>query len=153
MAANSITAGNAAIADATITTAKIADLQVETAKIANQAVSIVTTYSSTYQPGQFYWGNLSYTFPISVSMPKNGDISIICVIANRGVFDTGSSSAASITNGSSFSGGGILAGISFTVISDGSYSADNYTFNVPCSAVNVYNPGWSVTALIIRTFK
>jgi hypothetical protein len=155
MAANSITAANAAIADATITTAKIQDLQVDTVKIANQAVSVVSTYSASYQPGQLYFGNLNYTFNIPVSMPKNGEIAVICIIANRGIFSDSpaSFSSASITSGNSFSGGGILAGISFTLISQGNYSAGSYTFSVACSDVYVYNPGWDITTLIIRTFK
>lgn len=144
MAANSITAGNAALGDATVSTLKIQ----------NQAVSIVSAYSSTYQPGQNYWGNLSYSFPISVYMPIYGDIAIFVSVQNRGVFDQYSSStSASITNGSSFSGGGILAGIGFTIMTQGAYGAGTYTFNVACASGYVYNPGYSVTAIIIRTFR
>jgi len=144
MAANSITAANAALGDATVSTIKIQ----------NQAVSIVSAYSSTYQPGQAYWGNLSYSFPISVAMPVYGDIAIFVSVQNRGTFDQYlSSTSASITNGSSFSGGGYLAGIGFTIMTQGAYGAGTHTFYVSCASGNVYNPGYSVTAIIIRTFR
>jgi hypothetical protein len=128
---------------------------VATENINSQAVSIVSTYSSTYQPGILAYTNLSFTFGIPVSMPKSGNISIVCAVQNRGIFGDSpfSTSAASITGGNSFSGGGVLAGISFTLISEGAYSAGSYTFNVDCTDVQVYNPGWTVTAIIIRTFR
>jgi hypothetical protein len=144
MAANSITAGNAALGDATVSTLKIQ----------NQAVSIVSAYSSIQSSGQAYWGSYSYTFPISVYMPTSGDIAIFVSVQNMGTYDFySSSSSANITNGSSFSGGGILAGIGFTIMTQGAYGAGTHTFNVACASASVYNPGYSVTAIIIRTFR
>jgi hypothetical protein len=148
MAANSITAGNAALGDASVSTLKIQ----------NQAVSIVTVYSSTQDSGDASWRtSYTHTFPISVSMPIAGAIAIVCTVANRGAFDNGysyySTTSASITSGSSFSGGGYLAGTGFTIMSQGEYGAGTHTFNVACTAAYVYNPGFTATAIIIRTFR
>ena len=148
MAANSITAANAALGDATVSTLKIQ----------NQAVSIVTVYSSTQDSGDARWRtSYTHTFPISVSMPSAGAIAIVCTVANRGAFDNGysyySTTSAAITSGSSFSGGGYLAGTGFTIMSQGAYGAGTHTFNVDCTASYVYNPGFTATAIIIRTFR
>lgn len=150
MAANSITAANAAIANATV----------DTLQIAGNAVTLINTYTASYNSNELFWGTHSHTFNIPVSMSKAGDLTLMIFVqsggtisgTSSGFFGTvgGGSTGLSYASFGGYSGASDLVNILNTI---GSFPAGSYTIAAEVFTDYVYNPGWIINVLVLRTFR